>query len=85
MSFQVYGDSPEAVAFGLMQTILFAGGRGNHEHPFPAGSTLLRGQGPCTETEILGLYARCLKVVQAADPTASLAAKPEPVASQLHS
>ncbi len=68
MSVQVQGDSQEAVAYGLMQCVLFAAGRGNHDHPFPAGSTLLRGQGPCSEREILSLFARCLRVVQGSNP-----------------
>jgi hypothetical protein len=86
MTCQVQGDSKEAVAFGLMQCVLFAAGRANNEHPFPAGSTLLRGQGACTEGEILALYARCLKVVQGAEPMAEhLATRPELAAAQLHS
>ena len=44
MTCQVQGDSREAVAFGLMQCVLFAAGRANNDHPFPAGSTLLRGE-----------------------------------------
>lgn len=70
MSVQVQGDSQEAVAYGLMQCVLFAAGRGNHDHPFPAGSTLLRGQGACSEREILSLFARCLSVVRGGDPHA---------------
>lgn len=70
MSYQVYGDSREAVAFGLMQCVLFAAGRGNQEHPFPAGSTLLRGQTSCSERELLSLYARCLRIVQGELPEA---------------
>ena len=70
MTVQVQGDSQEAVAFGLMQCVLFAAGRGNHDHPFPAGSTLLRGQGACSEREILALFARCLRVVQGGSPDA---------------
>ncbi len=86
MSFQVHGDSQEAVAFGLMQCVLFVNGRGNHEHPFPAGSTLLRGQGACTESELLALYSRCLKVVQGATPGEVAAAREAPgMAAQLHS
>ena len=68
MTFQVNGDSKEAVAYGLMQGILHAGGRGNQEHAYPAGSTLLRGRSPCTESDMLMLYARCLRVVQGVDP-----------------
>ena len=68
MTFQVNGDSREAVAYGLMQCVLHAGGRGNQEHPYPAGSTLLRGRAACTESDMLMLYARCLRVVQGADP-----------------
>ena len=68
MSVQVQGDSQEAVAYGLMQCVLFAAGRGNHDHPFPAGSTLLRGQGACSEREILSLFSRCLRVVQGGNP-----------------
>lgn len=64
MSVQVHGDSPEAVAFGLMQCVLLASGRGNNDHPFPAGSTLLRGQPHCGEADILSLFARCLRVVR---------------------
>lgn len=71
MTFQVTGDSKEAVAFGLMRTVLFAEGRANEAHPFPAGSSLLRGRNPCSESEILSLYARCLKVVQGAEPQAA--------------
>ncbi len=70
MTVQVHGDSQEAVAFGLMQCVLLAAGRGNNDHPFPVGSTLLRGQEACSEREILGLFARCLKVVQGVDSTA---------------
>ncbi len=70
MSVQVQGDSQEAVAYGLMQCVLFAAGRGNHDHPFPAGSTLLRGQGACSEREILALFSRCLRVVQGGNPDA---------------
>ncbi len=80
MTVQVQGDSQEAVAFGLMQSVLFAAGRGNHEHPFPAGSTLLRGQMACSEREILTLFARCLKVVRGADPDEVMAARGQPVA-----
>ena len=36
--------------------------------PIPAGSTLLRGRDACTEGDMLLLYARCLRVVQGADP-----------------
>ncbi len=68
MTCQVNGDSKEAVAFGLMQCVLHAGGRGNQEHPYPAGSTLLRGRTACTETDMLELYARCLRVVAGEDP-----------------
>ena len=68
MTFQVNGDSKEAVAYGLMQCILHAGGRGNQEHPYPAGSTLLRGKTACTEGDMLVLYARCLRVVEGVDP-----------------
>jgi hypothetical protein len=68
MSFQINGDSKEAVAFGLMHTILYAQGRANHEHVFPRGSTLLHGNGPCSEAEVLSLFARCLRVVEGADP-----------------
>ena len=86
MTCQVQGDSKEAVAFGLMQCVLFAAGRANNDHPFPAGSTLLRGQGACTEGEMLALYARCLKVVQGAEPTGEhLVTRPEIAATQLHS
>ena len=86
MTFQVNGDSQEAVAYGLMQGILHANGRGNQEHPYPAGSTLLRGRSPCTETDMLMLYARCLRVVQGADPAmipgmCQELAVPEPVAA----
>ena len=67
MSAHVQGDTPEAVAFGLMQCVLAATGRGNHDHPFPAGSTLLRGQPACAEQEILELFARCLRVVRSGE------------------
>jgi hypothetical protein len=85
MTCQVQGDSREAVAFGLMQCVLFAAGRANNDHPFPTGSTLLRGQGACTEGEILALYARCLKVVQGAEPTGEHLASRVDMAAQLHS
>lgn len=87
MSCQVHGDSQEAVAFGLMQCILFAAGRANDEHPFPAGSTLLRGQVACTESEILALYTRCLKVVRSGEPAASeaIGRRTEAAGAQLHS
>ncbi len=68
MTVQVQGDSQEAVAFGLMQCVLFAAGRGNADHPFPVGSTLLRGHSACSEHEILHLFARCLRVVRGEDP-----------------
>ncbi len=68
MTVQVQGDSQEAVAFGLMQCVLFAAGRGNNDHPFPVGSTLLRGHNACNEHEILHLFARCLRVVRGEDP-----------------
>jgi hypothetical protein len=82
MSFQVHGDSKEAVAFALMQCVLHAAGRGNQDHPFPAGSTLLRGQQPCSETEILSLYARCLKVVQGGEPLTDQPQGSRPVQAQ---
>lgn len=85
MSYQVHGDSKEAVAFGLMQSILFAAGRANQEHPYPAGSTLLRGQGSCSEREILALYARCLRVVTGADPDPHPGERPATEPAQLHS
>jgi hypothetical protein len=92
MSVQVQGDSQEAVAYGLMQCVLFAAGRGNHDHPFPAGSTLLRGQGACSEREILSLFSRCLRVVQGGNPdtleAGENAGAPNPAvaaAAQLHS
>ncbi|HUZ63253.1 MAG TPA: hypothetical protein VMU82_06035 [Acetobacteraceae bacterium] len=76
MTFQVNGDSKEAVAFGLMQCILHADGRGNSEHPFPADSSLLRGRKACGGNEMLMLYARCLRVVQGADPGENMGAPP---------
>ncbi len=86
MSCQVHGDSQEAVAFGLMQCILFAAGRANDDHPFPAGSTLLRGQGACSESEILALYTRCLNAVRGdASAVERLDPRAEAAAAQLHS
>lgn len=70
MSWQIQGDSKEAVAYGLMQCVLHAQGRANQEHVFVAGSTLLRGQSACTEQEVLALYARCLRIVRGEDPAA---------------
>ena len=86
MSWQIHGDSKEAVAFGLMHTILYAQGRANHEHVFPRGSTLLHGNGPCSEAEVLSLFARCLRVVQGADPEHA-ASEPRPATemTSLHS
>ena len=84
MSVQVQGDSQEAVAFGLMQCVLFAAGRGNHDHPFPVGSTLLRGQGACTERELLALFARCLKVVRGMEPSEALAGHEDGVIAAAH-
>ncbi|MBO0712774.1 MAG: hypothetical protein J2P47_15995 [Acetobacteraceae bacterium] len=85
MSCQVYGDSHEAVAFGLMQCVLFAAGRGNQEHPFPAGSTLLRGQTSCNERELLSLYARCLRIVKGELPEDVISGgRPMPEGPSLH-
>ena len=75
MTCQVNGDSKEAVAFGLMQCVLHAGGRGNQEHPYPSGSTLLRGRNACTETDMLELYARCLRVVGGEEVARLMAAR----------
>ena len=79
MTVQVNGDSKEAVAFGLMQNVLHAAGRANHEHPYPTGSTLLRGQSACSEGDLLALYARCLRVVQGEDPAELRAATEQAV------
>lgn len=89
MTVQVQGDSQEAVAFGLMQCVLLAAGRGNNDHPFPVGSTLLRGHTACNERDILQLFARCLRVVKGVDADHGIAPAVQPGApaerTSLHS
>ena len=58
----VQGDSPEAVAYALMQTVLCARGQGNgtqiHRLSETAGEST-----PVPEGELLSLYHRCLATV----------------------
>lgn len=54
------GESPQAVAFMLMQQILLATGHGSGSTVWPANVAADKGKA-LSEAEILALYGRCLK------------------------